>query len=238
VRAAHAASTGATDMLAWVKACKVALLGAALCAAGCAPALSTFVPARTTPKGHARASGGVGANLPTGQIANFVSVSEDLAERAEDADRDRKARADAKTAALLFNPPSVVGNPGTIRHDCADAASVSRLARWCRRAPMPINHTTRAGAQRHLRPVVHVRSAGASLIDDVIEVRNFAAQLDVLSCSAGRGPSRTSARPEAARAAILPEGRRLPTSSGCRRLQRASHGGKRRRGRLPPASSA
>ncbi|MCK6535647.1 MAG: hypothetical protein L6Q84_21970 [Polyangiaceae bacterium] len=75
---------------------------------GCAPALSTFVPAETTPEGHVRATGGLGLNVPAGQIDDAYEVAEALADRAETQalTADEKDQLIIKTAGVMLNPPS------------------------------------------------------------------------------------------------------------------------------------
>jgi hypothetical protein len=77
---------------------------------GCAPVLSTFVPARTTPKGHFRGSLGLGVSIPAGQIGDLEETAETISKKAAaDEPISDKEQDDLYEAVigLGLSPPSV-----------------------------------------------------------------------------------------------------------------------------------
>ncbi len=88
---------------------RVVLVMACVGAAGCAPTLSTFVPAKTTPKGAVRASAGLGGSIPLGQIGNALDAADTAVSNAEEGQLtdEEKDQLTTDAAAVTLSPPSV-----------------------------------------------------------------------------------------------------------------------------------
>lgn len=87
-----------------------AYLGIATLLFGCTTSLATFTPAQTTPAGHVRVSGNVGANLPIGNIVSKIQEGKDRIEEIRAGDNPTNADVEDLTrtaAALVVSPPSV-----------------------------------------------------------------------------------------------------------------------------------
>lgn len=87
---------------------RLALVVLALAAGGCSSVLSTMQPAKTTPGRHVRLGGGMGINVPIGQIADVVGDAESFGEDGMITAMERDEFLSGAVG-LMMNPPAAIG---------------------------------------------------------------------------------------------------------------------------------
>ncbi len=97
-----------------------------LLSVGCTTSLATMTPAPTTAPGHVRVSGGVGGNIPAGQIVDLVTDGQEILDKSdmgEPISEEEQRRIEDLAIALLATPPSV-GVDAQVRFGVAEKLDI------------------------------------------------------------------------------------------------------------------